>query len=71
MTQQMLSTEDIQQILLDRNDGPVTEFVAISRAIELVKQSNTSAEAIANALYESLKVIGLEDGRLSSTEFVR
>lgn len=35
-------------------DGPVTEFVLISRALKAVEEKQCSAEAMAEALFESL-----------------
>jgi predicted transcriptional regulator len=54
--------------ILDRNDGPVTEFVAIYRAMDLAKQSYTTAGDVANALCEALTIIR-DSGTIPSGEF--
>lgn len=56
---------DIQAEIFNTHDGPVTEFVAIHRAIELAASRSYSVEDISNVLYEGLK----DFKELPSTEF--
>jgi hypothetical protein len=70
------ANDEIKGILLDRHDGPVTDFVVISRAIQLsskerrgYNQYNFTADDIANALHEVLESLKESGGELSSNEF--
>jgi hypothetical protein len=55
--------------IMDRYDGPVTEFVVISRAIELATKAGPSkADLYANVLQDALDIIR-KYGDLSSLEF--
>ena len=54
-----------------RSDGPVTTFVLIARATEVVSQGG-DPDVVANALYEELKELGAIKGDetlLSSNEY--
>jgi cystathionine beta-lyase family protein involved in aluminum resistance len=67
-----MNAEEIKDLLLDTNDGPVSEFTVIHRAVELIKTLTVDSEDIANAMYESLKLLADQPGHiLPSTEFRR
>lgn len=50
--------ESIVDDLIHEQDGPVTKFVVINRAMELAKNSGYDPYLLANALYQSLQTIG-------------
>jgi hypothetical protein len=49
-------------------DGPVTEFVAICRAMEMAKSGGWSTETLSNALNSVLMNIK-QNGTIKSTEY--
>ncbi len=61
-----MNMENIISDIIHRTDGPVTQFVAISRAMELAANKTYPAEDIANALNECL---GTVDFPLQSNEY--
>ncbi len=66
----MKHLEEVKREIFHRTDGPVTEFVAISRAIDLVKMNEDwDNETIANALSEGLDELRAAGGRYDSNEF--
>lgn len=50
--------EDAKSDIAHRCDGPVTDFVMVSRAVALAADGKHDREAVANALYE---LLGLEE----------
>lgn len=54
--------------IMDQTDGPVTDFVAIFRAIEMASNHVDSPANIANALHNVLEQIN-KQGSLPSKEF--
>jgi len=64
-----MSADDIRQEISHTLEGPVTDFVLVSRAMEQVQRGANPADA-ANALYEELKERGfLAEGHVEpSTE---
>jgi hypothetical protein len=67
--EKLLTVNEIVSDLLDTNDGPITDYTVIARAIELVKANNTTGEDVGNALYEALNVLKEHGGRIASNEF--
>lgn len=59
---------EVYNDLLSQCDGPVTRFVAISRAIELAYAKTFDSETISNALSDALDFLS-ENGDLSTNEF--
>jgi hypothetical protein len=69
-SQRRLVKEDLQSDLLLANDGPLSTFGVIQRAIEMAESNRVSTIALSNALYEALKEIGaLKDIDIPSNEF--
>jgi len=56
---------EIHSDIFDTNDGPVTEFSAMYKAVQLAASKEYDCEDIANVLYEGLK----DFKELPSTEF--
>lgn len=55
-----MNIADTVKLITGTDDGPVTSFVVISRAMDLVDEGVVSAETAANALYNVLSTMGLE-----------
>ena len=62
-------SENIVNTLLSQNDGPVDEFVVISRGVEMAAAGN-NPEIISNAIYDALNRIK-GHGELPSNEMPR
>jgi hypothetical protein len=68
------AAKNIKSILLDQNDGPVDDFVVISRAVSLAAKEpgynnhNFTREDISNATFEALELLKSVGGRLDSNE---
>ena len=66
--------EDIVDILMNPNDGPVNRFVVIARAVSLAAKEkyydghNYTADDIANALDMSLDQLESQGGNIDSNE---
>jgi len=75
VTYQPPTTEDktiqkIVDLLLDRTDGPVDRFVAISRATNMAERKEFTLDEVTNGLIESLDILAEQPGqRLDSNEF--
>jgi hypothetical protein len=59
---------EVAELLLDVNDGPVTEFTIIARGVELVKNSNYTGDEIGNGIYHALKDLQSAGGYIQSNE---
>lgn len=59
---------EVYHELLSQCDGPVTPFVAISRAIELAYANTYNVEEISNALSDALDFLA-NNGDLPTNEF--
>src|SRR5690242_6279300 len=64
----MLEENNLKKEIAHQTDGPVTDFVAISRAIELAYNQKAQPSEIANALSEVLEDIK-GGGTIPSNEF--
>lgn len=61
--------EDAYERIMDRYNGPVSEFVVISRAIELAANAGPSKTKLyANALLDALDTLKKNGGYLKSFE---
>lgn len=60
---------DLSSKLLSQHDGPVDEFVVISRGVEMAAAGN-NPEMVSNAIYDALKTIK-SHGELPSNEMPR
>lgn len=60
---------DIISDLLNQNDGPVDEFVIISRGVKLAA-SGLNPKEVSNAMYQALKTVK-DTGTLGSNEMPR
>ena len=56
---------EVRDLLEDRTDGPVTQFVLIARACDLSASGDYDSDTIANALHEGLQA---SRGTLASLE---
>jgi hypothetical protein len=61
--------DDLTSKLLSQNDGPVDEFVVISRGVEMAAAGN-NPEMVSNAIYDALNIIK-GHGELPSNEMPR
>ena len=62
--------EDLQSDLLLANDGPLSTFGVLQRALDMAVTNRVSTDALANALYEVLKEMGaIKDIYIPSNEF--
>jgi hypothetical protein len=65
-----MTVEQLKSDYLDSTDGPVDEFVVLSRGVRSAYNREADAETISNALAEALQTI-MTDGTIPSNEFSR
>lgn len=67
----LLTRRNIVGLLLDRTDGPVDRFVAISRAMDVAQTKTFTPDEVTNGLIEALDILAEQPGQiLDSNEFV-